>query len=171
MANGKPIGVIGEPMNFGLSHYAIGIQRDLPVEVANTLSYWINVLMACNPRDAEGACPDGNLATFFEGRGGTGSECGYVLYPPTDSNGLGVGPIVSIVLAAVFVMACLYTVWHRYRLARQERLYAKRAKAAFAIAERERELNEFIAHEGKCILYHELFLIVYIILLTLLLFV
>jgi signal transduction histidine kinase/CheY-like chemotaxis protein len=149
MANGKPIGVIGEPMNFGLSHYAIGIQRDLPMEVANTLSYWINVLMACNPRDAEGACPDGNLATFFEGRGGTGSECGYVLYPPTDSNGLDVGPIVSIVLAAVFVMACLYTVWHRYRLARQERLYAKRAKAAFAIAERERELNEFIAHEVR----------------------
>jgi len=146
-ANGLPIGVIGEPMSFGLSHYAIGIRRDVPQDVVVSLSYWMNILMSCNPLDPAGPCPEGNLATFFEGRGGTGSECGYVLYPQTLGS-LSAGVITAIVLSSVVVVVFLYTLWHRYRLARQKRLYAKRSKAAMVIAERERELNEFIAHEG-----------------------
>jgi signal transduction histidine kinase/CheY-like chemotaxis protein len=107
----------------------------------------MNVLMSCNPLDSEGACPEGNLATFFEGRGGTGSECGYVLYPPEDTN-LSPGVIAAIVVVSVVVVIILFTFFHWYRLERQKRLYAKRSKAAMKIAERERELNEYIAHEG-----------------------
>lgn len=146
MANGMPIGVIGEPMNFGLSHYAIGIRRDLPIEIERTLSYWLNVLMSCNPYDKNGPCPDGNLASFYAKSAGTGSECGYVLYPPSDA--LSPGVIAAIVIVSVIIVIVLYTLFHWYRLARQKRLYAKRSKAAMKTAQRERELNEFIAHEG-----------------------
>jgi hypothetical protein len=57
--DGRPIGLIGTPMDFGVSHYAIGIRRDVPPEVEHTLSYWLNVLMSCSPQDPEGPCPDG----------------------------------------------------------------------------------------------------------------
>ena len=147
-ANGLPIGVIGEPMNFGLSHYAVGVRRDIPEQVVTTLSYWMNILMSCNPVDPDGPCPEGNLATFYKGRGGTGSECGYVLYPPTSEN-LSPGVITAILLLSVVFVVILYTLWHRYRLRRQKRLYARRSKAAMMVAERERELNEFIAHEVR----------------------
>jgi ABC-type amino acid transport substrate-binding protein len=59
VSDGRPIGLIGQPMDFGLSHYAIGIRRDVPREVEQTLSYWLNVLMSCSPQDPDGACPDG----------------------------------------------------------------------------------------------------------------
>ena len=139
-ANGKFIGVIGDPMDFGLSHYAIGIRRDIGRKVTDTLSYWMNVLMSCNPLDPHGPCADGNLATFFEGTGGTGDECGYVLYPPVDSlSGL---VITGIVVAAVMVVIGVGIVWHRYRLARQRQQCAIQNQVAFAQAEKERELNE-----------------------------
>jgi len=148
-ANGdQPIGVIGDPMGFGLSHYAIGVRRDISVDVVNALSYWMNVLMSCNPLDPEGPCPDGNLATFFQLTGGNGDECGYVLYPP-EADRLNPWAIVAIVSAALLFVVFVGIVWHRYRLARQKRLYAKRSRAAVALAARERELNEFIAHEVR----------------------
>lgn len=137
-------------MSFGLSHYAIGVRRDIPREVVNTLSYWMNVLMSCNPLDSEGACPDGNLASFYEERGGKGDECGYVLYPAT-SDSLSGPAIVGIVIASVVFVIALYTIFHQYRLRRQRRLFAKRSQAAIQIAARERDferqLNEFLSHE------------------------
>lgn len=144
--NNMPIGVIGKPMDFGLSHYAIGIRRDIDVEVEQSLSYWINVLMSCNPLDPQGGCPDGNLATFYQGRGGDGTECGYILFPSTD-DALSSWAIVGIVASAVGFAILVYSLWHRHRLAKQRRVYNRRQKAALAMAKRERELNEFIAHE------------------------
>ena len=140
-ANGKPIGVIGAPMGFGLSHYAIGIRRDIDREVSDTLSYWMNVLMSCNPLEPSGPCPDGNLATFFEGAGGTGDECGYVLFPPTDS-GLSGLAITGIVFATILVVVVFGIVWHRYKLARQKEKSEIQNRIVLAQAEKERELNE-----------------------------
>lgn len=146
LANGRPIGVIGKPMDFGLSHYAIGIRRDVDPHVVDTISYWINVLMSCNPYDPQGGCTDGNLATFYEGRGGDGTECDYVLFPDTQSGFSGFA-IAGIVVSSAFVVVIVYSLWHRHRLARQRRLYKRRQEATLAIAKRERELNEFVAHE------------------------
>lgn len=146
VANGKPIGVIGEPMGFGLSHYAIGVRRDVDPFVVHTLSYWISVLMSCNPLDPKGGCTDGNLATFYEGRGGDGTECGYVLLPTSDES-LSSSAIAGIVFASVGFVLLVYSIWHKYRLNRQRRHYHRRQKAVLAMAERERQLNEYIAHE------------------------
>mmetsp|Transcript_23537 Transcript_23537/g.44765 ORF Transcript_23537/g.44765 Transcript_23537/m.44765 type:complete len:858 (-) Transcript_23537:181-2754(-) len=146
IANGKPIGVIGEPMGFGLSHYAIGVRRDVDPAVVDTLSYWINVLMSCNPLDPEGGCTDGNLATFYEGRGGDGTECDYVLFP-TSEEILNPWAIVGIVVSSVGFVVLVCSIWHRHRLNRQRRQFHRKQKATLALAKRERELNEFIAHE------------------------
>ena len=81
--DGKPIGVIGEPMGYGLNYYAIGVGNHVPSDTVNTLSYWMNVMMTCVPGSTE--CPDGNFYTFYKSHnmGGDGSECGYVDYPVT----------------------------------------------------------------------------------------
>lgn len=145
---GMPIGVIGDPMDFGLSHYAIGIRQDIPVETVNTISYWMNILMTCNPLDPDGLCPGGNFASFYEGRGGTGEECGYVLYP-VDPNNISPGTIAGIVIACVVFALAVYTVWHQYRLRRQKRIYAEESRIAMEKAEYERDFNQFLAHEVR----------------------
>lgn len=136
-------------MPFGLSHYAIGIREDIPTDVVETISYWMTVLMTCNPRDPDGPCPDGNFATMYEGRGGTGEECGYVLYPKTDTRLLPPYAIALVVLGSTLVLLGVFLLWHRHRLRREKRQYAKRSKAAMEQAEREREFNEFMAHEVR----------------------
>jgi signal transduction histidine kinase len=60
---------------------------------------------------------------------------------------LGPGAIGGIVTGSVGLVVIVMFLWHRYKIRRQERQYAKRAKAAQAQTEREQELNEFIAHE------------------------
>ena len=142
-----PIGVIGEPMPFGLSHYAIGIRKDISQTVVNTLSYWMLILMSCNPLDANGACPDGNFATFYKGSGGTGQECGYVAYPEQPSDGLSAGAVAGIVFGIFFFVLLVLMGWHRYRLRKQRRQFDKQNREANQKAEKEREFNEFMAHE------------------------
>jgi len=134
-------------MSFGLSHHAIGIRKDIPKEVVDTISYWMNILMSCNPLDPLGPCPDGNFASFYEGRGGTGKECGYVLYPADGT--IAPWAVACIAVVSVIVASLLLSLIHCYRIKRQEKKYAKRAKLAKEQAMRERELNEFIAHEVR----------------------
>jgi hypothetical protein len=113
----------------GLSHYAIGVSRDLPDKiVVDTLSYWMNILMICDPSDEDGACPEGNLATFHKKSGGTGSECGYVLFPPQEASTalLSKGAIVGIVTGAIGFITLLFSSWHYYKLKQQERRYKER---------------------------------------------
>lgn len=145
---GNPIGVIGNPMHYGLSHYAIGIRHDIPIQVVNTLNYWMNILMTCNPLDPEGPCPDGNFASFYDASGGTGAECGYVLHPSPPTT-LSAGAIVGVVIACVVFVSAVYTAWHKYRLHKEKRRNAKEFKAAMAQAQREREFNEYMAHEVR----------------------
>jgi hypothetical protein len=119
-------------MASGLSHYAIGVSRHFPDKlVVDTLSYWMNILMICDPTrsdDDGAACPEGNLATFHMNSGGTGSECGHVLFPPqeTGTTLLSKGAIVGIVTGAVGFMTLLFSSWHFYKLRQQERRYKER---------------------------------------------
>lgn len=145
----QPIGVIGSPMQFGLSHYAIGIRQDIPQQVVDTISYWMTVLMTCNPLDPAGPCPEGNFASMYEGRGGTGEECGYVLYPKSGGRLLPAAAVAGIVVGCTLAVLAVFVAWHRHRLRREQRRYAKRSKVAVEQAEREREFNEFMAHEVR----------------------
>jgi hypothetical protein len=118
-------------MTSGPSHYAIGVSRRLPREVVDTLSYWMNILTICNPEDKDGACPEGNLAILYqESGGGTGSECGYVLFPPQPPQptnlAISIGAIVGIVAAAFGLVIIVFSIWHYYKLKKQERRYKKR---------------------------------------------
>lgn len=108
-------------MQFGLSHYSIGLRQDLPIEVSQVLSYWMTYLMTCNPITE---CPDGNLATFYSNRGGTGSECGYVLYP--SKRRMSNGEIVAIALGCLAGLLLIFLALHRRRMVQQERRYKKR---------------------------------------------
>jgi hypothetical protein len=108
-------------MQFGLSHYAIGMSRELPTEVPRVLSYWMTYLMACNPKSE---CPDGNLATFYNNRGGNGKECGYELYP--SQRHLSPGAITGVTLGCLTIVTLLSILLHRLRMRQQEQRYKKR---------------------------------------------
>jgi hypothetical protein len=121
--------MIGEPMNSGLSHTAIGVSKAVPREVVDTLSYWINILMICDPNDEFGACPEGNLASFYKKHdGGTGSECGYVMYPQQESSPirLSKGAIAGIVSGAIGFVMLLFAIWHYYTIKKQAKRYKER---------------------------------------------
>jgi hypothetical protein len=114
--------MIGEPLQFGLSHYAIGISREEPTEVARILSFWLTYLMTCNPVSD---CLDGNLATFYNNRGGgTGTECGYVLFPP--KRRLSNGSIIGIALGCLAFVGLAAVILHQIQMKRQENRYKKR---------------------------------------------
>ena len=50
LANGKPIGVIGEPLRYGLNYMAFGIRVDMPDEVIKTINFWLQALNGMFPR-------------------------------------------------------------------------------------------------------------------------
>lgn len=104
-ANGKPIGQIAPPLDYGLTQFGIGVRSDMPQEVIDTIDYWMNELMTCSPTEPE--CS--SLAVMYRGFVATGYECGYTPYPPTGLTNvetacivLGVVCFVAIVAAVVF---------------------------------------------------------------------
>ncbi|CAB9520555.1 expressed unknown protein [Seminavis robusta] len=130
-AHGLPIGMIGEPMEFGLNYFSIGVRTDLPNEVLDTLNYWLLALMACFPADPEGICFEdgdgGSLSQLYDGRGGTGFECGYVQFPVLESaGGLHPGVIAAIVVVPVILVLLGSMVYHVYQLKAQEKRMKKR---------------------------------------------
>lgn len=106
-ANGKPIGVIGSPMEYGLNYYAFGVGNHIPTETVNTLSYWMNVMMNCVPFTEN--CPDGNFHTFYEAHIGNGGECGYEDPPTLTSEGSRLigGRVGNWALFALFALKLL----------------------------------------------------------------
>lgn len=132
LVNGLPIGVIGEPLEFGLNHFAFGVRNDLPDEVLQTFNYWLQALMACFPNDPNGHCPadkgGGSLSQLYIGRGGTGKECGYVQFPPmpNSDDGLSNGVIVAIAVTPLIVALALAMLYHMQRLKAQEHRMKKR---------------------------------------------
>ena len=138
----QPVGLITEPTDFGLSQYAIGIRKNMEPSVVEAISYWMTVLMSCSPLDRNGSCPEGNFATMYAGRGGTGKECGYVanpLPPPSEGRILSGFAVACIVLGAVLVtvFACRY--WSEYKNQRQRRQITVLEEK---VQERTREMQE-----------------------------
>ena len=123
LANGKPIGVIGDPLSFGLNYYAIGVGNHIPPETVNTLSYWMLVMMSCAPGSDK--CPDGNFYSFYSDDVGTGEECGYVSDPTSGSN-LSGGAIAGIVIGCVAFAALVGIAWHMIQANKQRARYRKR---------------------------------------------
>lgn len=77
-ADGKPIGVIGEGLKFGLTQMAVGISNDVDEDAIETISYYMNVYMTCAPGDAAGACEvTGSFYDSWLKWAGSGLECGY----------------------------------------------------------------------------------------------
>jgi len=155
LVNGMPIGVIGQPMGYGLNQYAIGIRRDLDPHITHAISYWLNILMTCSPGDVD--CPLGNLYHYYTG--GTGNECGYVGKYPTN---VSIGAWVGIVLGSLALVVLLVALWRMRRLKKRQRkrierlqVQAAQEKAqlqldhAHQAAVQERELNDYIAHEVR----------------------
>ena len=139
----QPIGLIGEPLSFGLTHYALGVGHHLSVTVVDTLSFWINVLMTCPPRqddDEESSnddapttslsCPpQGNLYAMYQAHGGgTGTECGHVNFPTTvtETKNINVGLVTGLIVGGVVVLLICLVVLHAIRLRQQEQRYKYR---------------------------------------------
>jgi hypothetical protein len=133
IANGMPIGIIGEPFTIGLGSYGIGIRNGLSGDVVRTIDYWLNMLMTCAPADPDTICPGGNgsLDVLYAGVGATGHECGYVPFP-VDPSSIGKGPqlsiggIAGVVLGTVALVAILGTLIVAHKLREQRRRFRKR---------------------------------------------
>ena len=123
MANGKPIGIIGEPLSFGLNYYAIGVGNHVPPETVNTLSYWMTVMMSCAAGSEE--CSDGNFFSFYPDNAGTGEECGYV-NNPTSGLQLSEGAIAGIIIGLCAFVALAGIVWHKIQANKQQARFRKR---------------------------------------------
>jgi hypothetical protein len=129
--NGKPIGAIGQPLEYGLNHWAFGIRNDLNSTVASTLNFWMQALMACFPEDTNGVCPDGQGSfsrLYYDGTGdgATGDECGYVQFPSTKEQGLPVGVIVALCVVPVVLVLVVGMIYHLRLIKEQERRMKKR---------------------------------------------
>lgn len=145
--NKRPIGIVAE-LEFGLSHFSVGVGKHIPPHVVNTLSYWMNVLMI-----------DGMLASFY--RGGTGGECGYVAFPTleTDDRLLSAGAIAGVVLGSVTLVVILplylvYTILLRRQKARYKKRFVQQLARNIAIGPRPgsippEKLSEQIIHIGQ----------------------
>jgi hypothetical protein len=118
----QPIGVIGEPLGYGLNYYAVGIRKDIPIQVVETMNYWLNVMMTCSPND----CGNASMAKLYPINGGTGRECNYVQYPPVKNDGLKPSVVAGIVLGVVIFAALCSTLIYKYKLYQQEQRYKKR---------------------------------------------
>jgi hypothetical protein len=119
----QPIGIIGEPLGFGLNYYAVGIRKDIPINVVETMNYWFNVMMTCSPND----CGNASMAQLYSSNGGTGQECKYVAYPILGYDGLFTpGVVVGIVVGVVAFVLLVSTVIYKYKLGQQEQRYKKR---------------------------------------------
>ena len=78
--------------------------------------------MSCSPTDE---CPTESLSILYEGKGGTGRECGYINYPPVNT-GHDPATLALIVVGSVLLVAMASFVFYKVKLHRQEIRYKKR---------------------------------------------
>jgi ABC-type amino acid transport substrate-binding protein len=121
-ANGKPIGLIGDPLSFGFNQFAIGVNLDILTEVLDTIDYWMNHFMTCSPADVD--CD--SFAAYYPAVGGTGDECAYDNEPPIEDNwriGVIVGVVASVALASLLLG---WGAFYYYELLKQRKRIKKR---------------------------------------------
>lgn len=130
LANGKPIGVIGDPLEYGLNYFAFGLRMDIEDEVVQALNFWLQALMACFPDDPNGYCPNGKGSIsqlYYHSRSGgaRGDECGYVQYP-LPPEGLHPGIVCAIAITPVVLVLAIGMMYHTHQLKLQEQRMKKR---------------------------------------------
>ena len=64
--NGESVGLIGQPLGFGLSQFGVGVSDSLPGEVVGAISYWLNTLMTCAPGVQEDDCETKSGKSLYE---------------------------------------------------------------------------------------------------------
>eukprot|EP00542_Grammatophora_oceanica_P007334 CAMPEP_0194067814 /NCGR_PEP_ID=MMETSP0009_2-20130614/86754_1 /TAXON_ID=210454 /ORGANISM="Grammatophora oceanica, Strain CCMP 410" /LENGTH=503 /DNA_ID=CAMNT_0038720857 /DNA_START=183 /DNA_END=1692 /DNA_ORIENTATION=- len=136
LIDGKPIGIIGEPMEFGPNYYGIGMRNDIPQDVVTTIDYWLTILMTCNPFEEEGLCQGDSLVSLYndafetgeDSKGSPGQECGYVSYPQQHYNKRLLPPwaIAVIVTVAFGMLIVLVVLFYFYKLREQRHRIRKR---------------------------------------------
>eukprot|EP00591_Stephanopyxis_turris_P008310 CAMPEP_0195508550 /NCGR_PEP_ID=MMETSP0794_2-20130614/1726_1 /TAXON_ID=515487 /ORGANISM="Stephanopyxis turris, Strain CCMP 815" /LENGTH=510 /DNA_ID=CAMNT_0040635541 /DNA_START=88 /DNA_END=1620 /DNA_ORIENTATION=+ len=97
--NNQRVGLIGAPLSFGFSQFAIGIRKTLRRDVDDTFNYWMNYHMTCSSTDENETCD--SFAQYYPSVGGTGNECGYIAFPP--EMGLSVAAIWGITAAMLLL--------------------------------------------------------------------
>ena len=117
----QPIGVIGDPLGFGLNYYAIGVRKDIPPQTVRTMNYWMNRLMTCSPTEE---CPHESFAMLYPRNGGTGEECGYIQFP-VSQDGLSGRVVAGTVVGVVGFVAAVCFLMYYYYLRRQKHRYKK----------------------------------------------
>jgi hypothetical protein len=106
-----------------LNYYAVGIRKDIPIRVVETMNYWLNVMMTCSPND----CGNASMAELYSSNGGTGEECNYIADPVLGYDGFfKPGVVVGIVVGVVALVLLVSTVIYKYKLHQQEQRYKKR---------------------------------------------
>ncbi|OEU21528.1 hypothetical protein FRACYDRAFT_235153 [Fragilariopsis cylindrus CCMP1102] len=101
--DGKPVGIIGEGLQYGLTQMAIGFNDNVPEDTIRVISYWMNDLMTCAPND-EGC--GGSLYASWLAKFGTSDACGYVSDPePSDMSGSSAITTVATTVVAGAVTA------------------------------------------------------------------
>ena len=101
--DGKPVGIIGEGLQYGLTQMAIGFNDNVPEDTIRVISYWMNDLMTCAPNDED--C-GGSLYASWLAKFGTSDACGYVSDPePSDMSGSRA--ITTVVAGSVTAFAAI----------------------------------------------------------------
>ena len=101
--DGKPVGIIGEGLQYGLTQMAIGFNDNVPEDTIRVISYWMNDLMTCAPNDED--C-GGSLYASWLAKFGTSDACGYVSDPePSDMSGSSAITTVATTVVAGSVTA------------------------------------------------------------------
>ena len=128
LANGKPIGLIGQPLSFGPNHYAIGMRKDIDQRVVDTIDFHLNSIMVCAPNEVDSVCPrgEGSLESLYRIAGGFGGECGYVQFPSNASQRLETAAVLGIIVCVVFLVIICYILLVRYKLRQQRDRIKKR---------------------------------------------
>jgi hypothetical protein len=132
ISDAQPIGIIGDPLEYGVNYFSIGLRADLPNEVLDTFNFWLLALMVCFPTDPQGHCYEfregGSLSQLYAASlSGSGDECNYVQFPPPPSDsGLSPTVIACIAIAPVILVLAVSWLFHRRQLKRQETRMKKR---------------------------------------------
>jgi len=104
----------------------MGIRKDIPIEVVDTINFWLNVLMTCKPNGNDEFCRGDSLSELYEKAGGTGEECGYVDFPAETKRLLDPWALVAVTVGSLIFVIFIFTVLYLYKLKQQRHRIKKR---------------------------------------------
>ena len=104
--NGKPVGIIGDGLEYGLTQMAIGFNENVTETTVRAMSYWLNDIMTCSSNDPD--CSESLYAAWIENFG-RGDACGYIANPASEytSRGAIIGTITGYTIASLAIIRLL----------------------------------------------------------------